>query len=188
MDRSTPGLPVHQQPPDFTQTPVHRVGDAIQPSHPLSPPFPPALANFFFPWACPLWPKERGVRVFADSIRFLTHTASPGGWETHVYGGRFPAPQGKTHMAIPGAAAAAVRSPPHPPLCKDALVETKARHPSSTTGGKRGGSGWLSPSADPSPPALNSAFLCHYRSGHQLSSVAWGRGPGGELGVWDGEN
>ena len=39
---STPGLPVHHQLPEFTQTHVHRVGDAIQPSHPLSSPFPPA--------------------------------------------------------------------------------------------------------------------------------------------------
>ena len=36
-NRSTPGLPVHHQLPEFTQNHVHRVGDAIQPSHPLSP-------------------------------------------------------------------------------------------------------------------------------------------------------
>ena len=42
MNRSTPGLPVHHQLLEFTQTHVHRVGDAIQPSHPLSSPFPPA--------------------------------------------------------------------------------------------------------------------------------------------------
>ena len=42
MNCSTPGLPVHHQLPEFTQTHVHRVGDAIQPSHPLSSPFPPA--------------------------------------------------------------------------------------------------------------------------------------------------
>ena len=42
MNRSTPGLPVHHQLPEFTQTHVHRVGDAIQPSHPLSSPTPPA--------------------------------------------------------------------------------------------------------------------------------------------------
>ena len=43
MNCSTPGLPVHHQLPEFTQTHVHCVGDAIQPSHPrLSPP-PPAL-------------------------------------------------------------------------------------------------------------------------------------------------
>ena len=35
MNRSTPGLPVHHQLPEFTQTHVHRVSDAIQPSHPL---------------------------------------------------------------------------------------------------------------------------------------------------------
>ena len=42
MNGSTPGLPVHHQLPEFTQTHIHRVGDAIQPSHPLSCPFPPA--------------------------------------------------------------------------------------------------------------------------------------------------
>ena len=40
MDCSMPGLPVHHQLPEFTQTHVHRVGDAIQPSHPLSSPSP----------------------------------------------------------------------------------------------------------------------------------------------------
>ena len=42
MHRSTPGLRIHHQLPEFTQTHVHRVGDAIQPSHPLSSPSPPA--------------------------------------------------------------------------------------------------------------------------------------------------
>ena len=42
MNRSTPGLSVHHQLPEFTQTYAHRVGDAIQPSHPLSSPSPPA--------------------------------------------------------------------------------------------------------------------------------------------------
>ena len=42
MNYSTPGLPVHHQLPEFTQTHVHWVGDAIQPSHPLSSPSPPA--------------------------------------------------------------------------------------------------------------------------------------------------
>jgi len=42
MNRSTPGLPVHHQLPEFTQTHVHRVSDAIQPSRPLSSPSPPA--------------------------------------------------------------------------------------------------------------------------------------------------
>ena len=52
MNCSTPGLPVHhQQHPEFTQTHVHRVGDAIQPSHPLRPllllpPIPPSIRVF----------------------------------------------------------------------------------------------------------------------------------------------
>ena len=43
MDCNTPGLPVHHQLLELTHTHVHRVGDAIQPSHPLSSPSPPAL-------------------------------------------------------------------------------------------------------------------------------------------------
>ena len=42
VNRSTPGLPVHHQLPEFTQTHVHRVSDAMQPSHPLASPSPPA--------------------------------------------------------------------------------------------------------------------------------------------------
>ena len=42
MNCSTPGLPVHHQLLEFTETHAHRVGDAIQPAHPLSPPSPPA--------------------------------------------------------------------------------------------------------------------------------------------------
>ena len=45
MNRSTPGLPVHHQVLEFTQTHVHPVSDAIQPAHPLPSPSPPAL-NF----------------------------------------------------------------------------------------------------------------------------------------------
>ena len=46
MNRSTPGLSVHHQLPEFTQTHVHRVSDAIQPSHPLLSPSPPAPNPF----------------------------------------------------------------------------------------------------------------------------------------------
>ena len=49
MNRSTPGLPVHHQLPEFTQTHVHQISDAIQPSHPLSSPSPqcfPASGSF----------------------------------------------------------------------------------------------------------------------------------------------
>ena len=47
MNCSTPGLPVHHQLPEFTQTHIHRVVDAIQPSHPLSSPFSSC------PWSLP---------------------------------------------------------------------------------------------------------------------------------------
>ena len=46
MNRNTPGLPVHHQLPEFTQTHVHQVSDAIQPSHPLSSPSPLAPNPF----------------------------------------------------------------------------------------------------------------------------------------------
>ena len=59
MNHSTPGLPVHHQLPEFTQTHVHRVGDAIQPSHPLSSPqIPPSIRVFSNESAlCMRWPK-----------------------------------------------------------------------------------------------------------------------------------
>ena len=58
MNHSTTGLPVHHQLPEFTQTPVHRVSDAIQPSHPLSSPSPPA-------------PIPPSIRVFSNESTFL---------------------------------------------------------------------------------------------------------------------
>ena len=63
MDCSMPGLPVHFQLPEFTQTHVHWVSDAIQPSHPLSSPSPPAFNlsqhQSLFKWvsSCIRWPK-----------------------------------------------------------------------------------------------------------------------------------
>ena len=45
MSRSTPDLPVHHQLPEFTQTHVYRVSDAIQPSHPLSSPSPLSIGK-----------------------------------------------------------------------------------------------------------------------------------------------
>ena len=54
MNHSTPGLPVHHQLPEFTQTHAHRVSDAIQPSHPLSSPSPlapnPSQHQSLFQW------------------------------------------------------------------------------------------------------------------------------------------
>ena len=63
MNHSTPGLPVHHQLPESTQTHVHWVGHAIQPSHPLSSPSPPALnlsqhqGLFESVRSCTMWPK-----------------------------------------------------------------------------------------------------------------------------------
>ena len=63
MDCSTPALPVHGQLPEFTQTYVHWVSDAIQPSHPLSSPSPPAFNlsqhQGLFQWVSSFirWPK-----------------------------------------------------------------------------------------------------------------------------------
>ena len=58
MDCSTPGFPVHHQLPEFTQTHVHQVGDAIRPSRPLSSPSPPAS---IFP----------SIRVFVPMSQFF---------------------------------------------------------------------------------------------------------------------
>ena len=64
MDCSMPGIPVHHQLLKFTQTHVHWVGDAIQPSHPLSSPSPPAFNpsqhQSLFKWvsSCITWPKD----------------------------------------------------------------------------------------------------------------------------------
>ena len=44
MDYSTPGFPVHHQLPELVQTHVHQVSDAVQPSHPLLSPSPPAFS------------------------------------------------------------------------------------------------------------------------------------------------
>ena len=63
MDWSTSGFPVHHQLPELTQTHVHWVGDAIQPSHSLSPFSPPALSlsqhQSLFQWvnSSMMWPK-----------------------------------------------------------------------------------------------------------------------------------
>ena len=102
MDCSTPGLPVHHQLPMFTQTHVHRVGDSIQPSQPLSSPFPPA---WIFPSIrvflnesvlCIRWPKywsfsfnispsngHPGLKDKRDSRGWkwvLRRWRCPGGW------------------------------------------------------------------------------------------------------------
>ena len=83
MNCSTPGLPVHHQLPEFTQTHVLRVSDAIQPSHPLSspsPPIPPSIR--VFPMSQPFtWGgQSTGVSALASFLPMNTQDWSPLEW------------------------------------------------------------------------------------------------------------
>ena len=86
MNRSTPGLPVHHQLPEFTQTRVHQVSDVIQPSHPLVIPFSscpqslPASGSFpmsqLFAWGG----QSIGVSASTLVLPMYTQDWSPLGW------------------------------------------------------------------------------------------------------------
>ena len=85
MNCSTPGLSVHHQFPEFTQTHVHRVGDGIQPSHPLSSPSPPTpnpsqLESFpmsqLFTWGG----QSIGISALASVLPKNTQDWFPLGW------------------------------------------------------------------------------------------------------------
>ena len=85
MNRSMPGLPVHHQLPEFTQTHVHLVGDAIQLSHPLSSPSPPApnpsphqslFMSQLFAWGG----QSTGVSALASVLPKNTQDWSPLEW------------------------------------------------------------------------------------------------------------
>ena len=86
MNRSMPGLPVPHQLPEFTQTHVHRVGDAIQPSHPLSSPSPPApnpsQHQGLFQWVNSSHEVAKVLRVSASTSALPMNTQdwSPLGW------------------------------------------------------------------------------------------------------------
>ena len=85
MNRSTPGLPAHHQLREFTQTHVHRVGDAIQPSHPLSSPSPPApnpsQHQSLFQWVNSAWGRQStGVSALASFLPKNTQDWSPSEW------------------------------------------------------------------------------------------------------------
>ena len=86
MNRSTPGLIVHHQLPEFTQTHVHWVGDAIQPSHPLSSPSPPApnpsQHQGLFQWVIHFaWGGQSiGVSASTSVLPKNTQDCSPLGW------------------------------------------------------------------------------------------------------------
>jgi len=86
MNHSTPGLPVHHQLPEFIQTHVHLVGDAIQASHPLSSPFSPAPKSLpasesfpmsqLFAWIGP----STGVSALASFLPKKSQGWSPSEW------------------------------------------------------------------------------------------------------------
>ena len=85
MNRSTPGLPVHHQLPEFTQTHVHRVSDAIQPSRPVVPFLScpksfPVLGSFpmsqLFAWGG----QSIGVSALASVLQMNIQDWSPLGW------------------------------------------------------------------------------------------------------------
>ena len=82
---STPGLPIHHQLPEFTQTHIHRVSDAIQPSHPLSSPSPPAPnpsqhqsfpMSQLFAWGG----QSTGVSALASFLLKKSQGLSPSEW------------------------------------------------------------------------------------------------------------
>ena len=80
MNCCTPGLPVHHQLPEFTQTHVHQVSEAIQPSHPLSPLLLPASGSFpmsqLFTWGG----QSIGVSASASVLPMNTQDWFPLGW------------------------------------------------------------------------------------------------------------
>ena len=80
MDCSTPGLPVHHQLLEFTQTHVLQVGDAIQPSHPLSSPFPPAVNLSQHRGLFQSGGRSIGVSASASVLPMNTQDSSPLGW------------------------------------------------------------------------------------------------------------
>ena len=78
MDCSTPGLPVHNQVLEFTQTHVHWVGDAIQPSDPLSPLSPPAFnlsqLQGLFKWVSSLHQVAKVLELQYQSVQWIFRT------------------------------------------------------------------------------------------------------------------
>ena len=80
MNCCTPGLPVHHQLAEFTETHVHQVGEAIQPSHPLSPLLLPTSGSFpmsqLFTWGG----QSIGVSASASGLPMNTQDWSPLGW------------------------------------------------------------------------------------------------------------
>ena len=89
MNRSTPGLPVHHQLLEITQTHVYQVSDAIQPSHLLSSPSPPApnpsQHQSLFQWVNSAWGgQSTGVSALASLLPKNTRDWSPLGWTVWI--------------------------------------------------------------------------------------------------------
>ena len=90
MNHSTPGLPVHHQLPEFTQTHAHWVGDAIQPFHPLSSPSPPAPQSLPASGSFPISQlftrggQSTGVSASASVLPMNTQDSSPLGWTSWI--------------------------------------------------------------------------------------------------------
>ena len=89
MNRSKPGLPVHHQLPEFTETHVHRVSDAIQPSHSLSSPSPPApnlsQHQSLFQWVNSAWSgQSTGVSALASFLPKKSQGRSPSELYAHL--------------------------------------------------------------------------------------------------------
>ena len=79
-DCSTPGFPVHHQFLELAQTHIHRVSDAIQPSHPLSSPFPPASGSFQMSQLSASGSQSIGVSASTSVLPMNTQDWSPLGW------------------------------------------------------------------------------------------------------------
>ena len=113
MDCSTPGLPVHHQLPEFAQTPVHRVGDAIQPSHPcrpllLLPSIFASIRVFSIESALPIrWPKDWS---FSFSIRPCNEYSGLISCTIH----NLTQPSSKEHCCPQRKSSQAVKSQPEP--------------------------------------------------------------------------
>ena len=88
MDCSTPGLPVHHQLPELAQTHVHQVGDAIQPSHSLSSPSPPALNlsqhQGLFQWVFSTSSGGQSIGASTSVPPMNTQDWSPLGWTAWI--------------------------------------------------------------------------------------------------------
>ena len=89
MDCSLPGLPVHYQLLELTQTHVHRVGDAIQPSHPLSSPSPPTFSlsqhQGLFQWVSSLHQVAKVLEFPASVLPMNIQDGFPLGWTGLIY-------------------------------------------------------------------------------------------------------